>query len=385
MLGASASDRAAFLGRIAHARGRRDASISDTAAHFDQAVSLLRRSLREDPSSLETRSVLADALNNTAALHYYKGDIPEARRVVSEASGLIQAFSLASRPKALETLAGKAILDAFFGGRTSDAIELIASLLLRAIDSGWCSTAIMLGAYLVGLNSVRGDYEEAIRWHDRISSSVLDGARPNDRALLAIQAAHAYTMSGRAQQALSLLAYVKPGRGLSPVGSTATGTLRPVRRWNAWTRTPLRSPKRAKPSMDTTRSAPIAARAAPTGSWPSVTRSLGTGALRASTSPKRRCSPNASATHISYCRRSSPKRTSLPTRHCMQKPSSLRYCCETCRDGARPFGYSDRGTRSARSCSAVVAASAGVPQTLPREQFCDDVPYLRYAAVAEIG
>jgi hypothetical protein len=56
----------------------------------------------------------------------------------------------------------------------------------------------------------------AIRWHDRISSSVLDGARPNDRALLAIQAAHAYTMSGRAQQALSLLAYVKPGAGCPP-------------------------------------------------------------------------------------------------------------------------------------------------------------------------
>jgi hypothetical protein len=41
---------------------------------------------------------------------------------------------------------------------------VISGLLLRAVDAGWCSTASRLGAELVGLNSMRGEYEQAIVW-----------------------------------------------------------------------------------------------------------------------------------------------------------------------------------------------------------------------------
>jgi tetratricopeptide (TPR) repeat protein len=208
----TASGRAAYLlGRIARARGRLEPSAEGAAGQFTQAVSLLRASLRDDPGSADARSLLADTLNDNAATLYYQGELAEARATSAEASALIEQFSLASRPKALETLAGKLVLDGFFCGRIGASIEAIAALLLRAIDSGWCSTAIMLGAYLIGLNASRGDYDEAIRWHGRISSSLLDDGRPADRTLVAIQAAHAYTMSGRAEHALPLLHRVRPG------------------------------------------------------------------------------------------------------------------------------------------------------------------------------
>ena len=217
VLGASASDRAAFLlGRIAHARGRRDASISDTAAHFDQAVSLLRRSLREGPV------VARDALRARRRAQQYGGSALLQGRHPGSPSRCLRG-ELADRGL-LARLAPESVGDA---GRQSDSrcflwgphlgryrvdrLLALASDRFRLVLDGYHA-----GSVLVGLNSVRGDYEEAIRWHDRISSSVLDGARPNDRALLAIQAAHAYTMSGRAQQALSLLAYVKPGAGCPP-------------------------------------------------------------------------------------------------------------------------------------------------------------------------
>ena len=66
---------------------------------------------------------------------------------------------------------------------------------------------------LVGLNCVSGDYTQAIYRYRTISPLALRGARPGDRSGLMMETAHAYTMSGRPNEALSLIGYVRPGDG----------------------------------------------------------------------------------------------------------------------------------------------------------------------------
>ncbi|MEO6990037.1 MAG: hypothetical protein ABI346_03920 [Candidatus Baltobacteraceae bacterium] len=119
-----------------------------------------------------------------------------------------------------------AVLDACLSGRVAPAIRAVSSFLGRAIESGWCSTASRLGADLVGLNGVGGDYDEALRWYRRLASSPLDGARPSDRVHLTMEAAHALTMAGKPSDALSILGYVRPGNGCT---SAETPT------WHAFT------------------------------------------------------------------------------------------------------------------------------------------------------
>jgi tetratricopeptide (TPR) repeat protein len=205
---------AAYLrGRLARAQAHLAGVPADAAARYAHAASLLRRSVLDDAGSIDARSALADTLGDVASLHFSLGKFAEARAASLEARDLIEAFDLSARPRALEILAMNAALDACFSGGTKRAVDLVASLLVRAIDSGWCSTASRLGAYIVGLNGVRGDYEEAIRWYTRMSSLSREGARPSDRSNLMMEAAHAYTMTGRPAKALSLLASVKPGEG----------------------------------------------------------------------------------------------------------------------------------------------------------------------------
>jgi tetratricopeptide (TPR) repeat protein len=104
-------------------------------------------------------------------------------------------------------------IDACVSGRTRAAIADVTSLLDLAVDSGWSSTACRLGADLVGLNAICGEYDEAIRWYQHLMPFAYRGARPSDRANLAMEAAHSYTMAGRSREALAILGYARPENG----------------------------------------------------------------------------------------------------------------------------------------------------------------------------
>ena len=205
--------RAEYLeARLARVRARLADTTIEAATHYSRAVALLRRSILPEPEHLDVRFALAETLGDLALLHFAEGSFTQARAASLEAGELIETFRLWSRPKSLETLAMAALLDACISGRTAAAITAISSLLLRAVDSGWCSTASRLGAEVVGLNSMRGEYEQAIAWYQRLTELLsADGAKPRDETILTMEAAHAYTMTGHATQALSILRCLKQG------------------------------------------------------------------------------------------------------------------------------------------------------------------------------
>ena len=200
--------------RLARVHARLACTSIDAEIHYSKAVALLRHSILPEPEHFGVQFALAETLSDMALLHFAEGSFTQARAASQEASALIETFRLWSRPKSLETLAMPALLDACLSGRTAAAIASISSLFLRAVDAGWCSTAIRVGANLVGLNSMRGEYEHAIAWYLKITELLPpDGAKPGDRTFLAMEAAHAYTMIGQGARALSILSALKRGNG----------------------------------------------------------------------------------------------------------------------------------------------------------------------------
>lgn len=200
-------------GRLARARSRLSLSLDDALSSIAQALSILRAGVADGSSDSKSASALVDALGDAALLHFSLGAYARARAASLEAVALIDTFELRRRPKALEILAMHAAIEACIGGRTSAAIADVTSLLHLAVDSGWSSTACRLGADLVGLHAICGEYAEAIRWYQHLLSFSQGGARASDRANLAMEAAHSYTMAGRSREALVILGYVRPENG----------------------------------------------------------------------------------------------------------------------------------------------------------------------------
>jgi tetratricopeptide (TPR) repeat protein len=197
-------------GRLARFRARVARSSGDTASHLAQALALLRCSVGLDPASPDVRAALANALSDVASLDFSLGEHVHARAAVVEAVELIERFGLRRRPKALEILAFRAAIDACFTGRTKAAVVEISSLLRASAESAWSSTACRLSSYVVGLNAISGEYGQAIAWYRRMEPFAIAGAPAYDRANLAMEAAHAYTMSGRPREALSVIGYMQP-------------------------------------------------------------------------------------------------------------------------------------------------------------------------------
>jgi len=204
-----------LLGKLARVRASLTSEASATASHYRAAETSLRRSLGADPTRIEAQSALAHTLGDLAIVHFVLGALAEARAASLEARRVIERFDLAPSAKNVETLAFDAILQAFRTGRAAEAQAEVAALLLRSIESGWCSTATRLAGYAVGLSCVSGDYADAIGWYERMSSIPFGGTRPRERPVLTFEAAHAYTMSGMPQKALSILKDVEPDETLA--------------------------------------------------------------------------------------------------------------------------------------------------------------------------
>jgi tetratricopeptide (TPR) repeat protein len=200
-------------GRLARLRARLTGGSGDTASLLAQALALLRRSVALDPTSSEARAALTDVLFDAASLHFLLGAHGRARAALAEATNLIERFGLRGRPKALEILAFHAAIDACVTGRTKAAVTEVWSLLRLAAESAWSSTACRLSSYLVGLNAISGEYGQAIAWYRRMVPFCIAGVPPSARANLAMEAAHAYSMSGHAHEALSVIGYIRPERG----------------------------------------------------------------------------------------------------------------------------------------------------------------------------
>jgi tetratricopeptide (TPR) repeat protein len=200
-------------GRLARARGHLSPVPLESLAQFECSGAFLRRSIAGAPALLGPRSALADTLGDEALLQFRLGNFAQARAVSAEAIELVDAFRLANRPESLEISAVHVTIEAIVSGRTRAAVREITLLLQRAGESGWSSTASRLGAMIVGLNAVSGDYAEAIGRYRTMAPLALRGARPGDRFALTMEAAHAHTMTGRPSDALLLMGYVRPGEG----------------------------------------------------------------------------------------------------------------------------------------------------------------------------
>lgn len=210
----STADRSAYVeGRLARVLGRSAPTLEGSGAHYEHALQLLRRSAAAMGNNIDAQAALAESLGDLAVLNFAHGAFAQARSASAQARTIVEAFGLSSRPKGVEMLAMDATLDACISGRTERAIALVASLLVRAVEAGWCSTACKLGGTIVGLHCLHGDYEDAIAWYRRMAPYPLDGLRPRARTALGLEAAHAFTMTGRAAEALSILAYERPEDG----------------------------------------------------------------------------------------------------------------------------------------------------------------------------
>ncbi|HEY1655263.1 MAG TPA: hypothetical protein VGF86_09135 [Candidatus Tumulicola sp.] len=203
-------------GRLARAQARVSPTQREGAAELARSTAFLQRSIAAEPGLLEARAALASALGDDATLRFALGTFGQARAVSSAAVELIAGFGLTNRPRSLEIMAMHSVIGAMISGRMQTAIAEVSPLLQRAAESGWSSTASRLGAVLVGLNGVRGNYGEAIRWYRAMTPLASNGAKPSDRTGLTIEAAHSYTMLGQPAEALSILGYVRPGDGSCP-------------------------------------------------------------------------------------------------------------------------------------------------------------------------
>jgi tetratricopeptide (TPR) repeat protein len=202
-------------GRLGRLRARLVCSADDTALQLTRSLALLRYAVAFDPASPDVRYALADGLFDLASLDFQHGAHARAREALAEAAELIEQFGLRRRPKALEILAFQAAVDACISGRTKAAVTEVSALLRLASESAWSSTVCRLSSYLVGLNAISGAHDEAIAWYLRTLPFSVAGL-PNDRANLAMEAAHAYTMSGRAREALSAIGYVRANGACPP-------------------------------------------------------------------------------------------------------------------------------------------------------------------------
>lgn len=210
----NAAGRAAYFeGRLAGIRARSAPTTAQAKQLYAHAERLLRRSLCDDPADPDVRLALAETSGDVALLEFNLGSFAQARTASHNAVELIESTGPFLRPRMLEILAMDGALDACSTGRVEAAVAIVTPLLHRAVDSGWYSTAIRLGADLVGLSGVRGDYAEAIRWYERMASLPSHSGRPSDRANLAMEVAHAYTMTGRPVDALTILEHIAPDAG----------------------------------------------------------------------------------------------------------------------------------------------------------------------------
>ncbi|MGB8910025.1 MAG: hypothetical protein WCC84_14865 [Candidatus Cybelea sp.] len=205
--------------RLARTEARLTESYPDAAAKFREAIAWLRRSLAASPSAIDARAALCETLGDMAVLDFEAGDFTSARAASAEAVSIIEAFSLWTRPRALEIIAMDADLDACLSGHMAAATATVSSLLRRAVDSAWSATASRLGADLIGLYGASGDCGSALRWYGRLWPFALEGARPRDRWSLTVEAAGTYATAGRPREALAILSHAKdevscPSRGV---------------------------------------------------------------------------------------------------------------------------------------------------------------------------
>jgi hypothetical protein len=201
-----------LAGRLALVRAHLTDSFDGALSLVAQSVTALRADLARS-GDRQSAAALADALGDGARLYYYLGSYAQARAASHEAVAFIDSFGLRKSAKMLEILAMHAAIEASVSGRTRAAAGNVASLLRVAFDSGWSATACRLGSTLVGLNAICGEYGEAIGWYHRLLPLSERGARPSDRANLRMEAAHAYTMTGKPREALALLGYARSSDG----------------------------------------------------------------------------------------------------------------------------------------------------------------------------
>jgi tetratricopeptide (TPR) repeat protein len=198
-----------FAARLARANARLTEPSPQASLKFLEAITWLRRSAAASPNATETYVALFETLGDMTLLEFEAGNFASARAASADAVGIIESFALRTRPRALEVIAMDAALDACLSGHMAAATATVSSLLRRAVDSGWSATASRLGADLVGL----GGYDSAIRWYARMWPLAFEGARPNDRWLLTLEAAGTYATAKRPREALAMLNRAKPGVG----------------------------------------------------------------------------------------------------------------------------------------------------------------------------
>jgi tetratricopeptide (TPR) repeat protein len=194
-------------GRIARLGANYVGTLSEAEQLYTQSLAHLRRSLRSSPMRVDARAQIALTLGDVALSKFGNGAFAEARSASAEACDIIRCSGLWTLPRALEIVAVNRTLEAVVTGRVSVAVQRLVELLELAIELGNSSVAGLVGALMVGLNSTRGKYEEAVRWYDRLASPVACGMRLTDRAHLAMEAAHALSMVGRSAEALEILGY----------------------------------------------------------------------------------------------------------------------------------------------------------------------------------
>jgi tetratricopeptide (TPR) repeat protein len=204
-------------GRAARAQARLIESWPEASQKFLEAVAWLRRSAIFS-NAIEANVALVETLGDIALLDFEAGSFTSARAASSQAVRIVEAFGIWTRPRSLEILAADACLDACLSGHSAAAIATISSLVRRAAESGWSATASRLGADLVGLHAISGKGSEAIRWYERMWPVALEGARPNDRWRLTVEAAGTYAMMRRPYESLTTLSRAKPGVGCPSAG-----------------------------------------------------------------------------------------------------------------------------------------------------------------------
>jgi tetratricopeptide (TPR) repeat protein len=191
------------------------------AAHFALLDGHLVTSHRERQAMYErARSILTSATANQqradgtllvktlqalSLSHDHRGDWQAAREAARDAVAAVERLRMADGPLGLMVRANYAMRDARQFGNVDAALGTLRPCLALALRNGWIQVAGDIAVHFINLNLMRSSYVQALRWQRWISA--IEGSRlaARTRNFLAVDIAHALTMLGRPERALTLL------------------------------------------------------------------------------------------------------------------------------------------------------------------------------------
>ena len=172
---------------------------------YREALALLRASAQRWENVGEGGAVLVKTLHELSLSDDHRGDWVAARDAARAAANEARRFGLEETPLGLVVKANHVMRDARQFGDVDAAVRPLKEGLALALRNGWVQAAGDIVVHFVNVNLMRSRYSRALEWKAWIAAVDPSRFTARTRKFLAVDVAHALTMLGRPEQALTAL------------------------------------------------------------------------------------------------------------------------------------------------------------------------------------